>query len=92
MRASHGNYSPDDYSLRNAIRDNCTRDKYTRSNYSPLRRRAISRRSTLLDLVLQLQRDLTLSDEEVVGRAVRLVNSGRVVLTGNFAGQRLRTC
>ena len=77
MRAIHGNYSP---------------VNYIPVNYSPLQRRAISRRSTLLDLVLQLQRDLTLSDEEVVGRAVRLVNSGRVVLTGNFAGQRLRTC
>jgi hypothetical protein len=82
MRASHGNYSPDNYSRRS----------YTQGKYSPLRRRAISRRSTLLDLVLQLQRDLTLSDEEVVGRATRLVNSGRVVLTGNFAGQRLRPC
>ncbi len=61
-------------------------------NYSPLRRRAISRRSTLLDLVQQLQRDLTVSDDEVVERAMHLVNSGRVVLTGNFAGQQLRPC
>jgi hypothetical protein len=82
MRAIHGNCIHGNYSHRN----------HSHRNYSPLRRRAISRRSTLLDLVLQLQRDLTLSDEEVVGRAVRLVNSRRVVLTGNFAGQRLRPC
>ena len=61
-------------------------------NHSPLRRRAISRRSTLLDLVQQLQRDLTVSDEKVVEHATRLVNSGQVVLTGNFAGQQLRPC
>jgi hypothetical protein len=56
---------------------------------NPIRRDGIPARSTLLSLVLQLQRNLTLSEDEVIRRAMRLVNSGRVVLTGSFAGQRL---
>ena len=45
-------------------------------------------RSTLLALVWDLQED-TESADEVVETAANLVNSGRVVLTGNFRGQRL---
>jgi hypothetical protein len=56
---------------------------------NPSQRDGIPTRSTLLSLVLQLQRNLTLSEDEVIRRAMRLVNNGRVVLTGSFAGQRL---
>lgn len=45
------------------------------------------RGSTLLALVQDLQRR-TRSDAEVVRRVRSLVNTGAVVLTGNFAGQR----
>jgi hypothetical protein len=45
------------------------------------------RRTTLLELVRDLQRR-TSSEAELVRRVRRLVNSGAVVLTGNFAGQR----
>ncbi|HEX9556680.1 MAG TPA: hypothetical protein VF991_09315 [Reyranella sp.] len=45
------------------------------------------RRTTLLELVQDLQRR-TSSEAELVRRVRRLVNSGAVVLTGNFAGQR----
>jgi hypothetical protein len=41
----------------------------------------------LLALVQDLQRR-TCSDAEVVRRVRSLVNTGAVVLTGNFAGQR----
>jgi hypothetical protein len=44
--------------------------------------------STLLSLVQSLQ-DVTDSEDDVVETAASLVNSGRVVLTGNFAGCRL---
>jgi hypothetical protein len=44
--------------------------------------------STLLALVQSLQ-DENRSEEEVVETALELVNSGRVVLTGNFKGCRL---
>jgi len=44
--------------------------------------------STLLALVQSLQ-DEHRSEEEVVDTALELVNSGRVVLTGNFKGCRL---
>jgi hypothetical protein len=57
-----------------------------------IQRDAIPTRSTLLSLILLLQRNLTLSDDAVVERAAHLVNSGRVVLTGNFAGRRLEAC
>jgi len=45
------------------------------------------RRTTLLDLVQDLQHR-TSSEADLVHRVRRLVNSGAVVLTGNFAGQR----
>jgi hypothetical protein len=44
--------------------------------------------STLLGLVQALSR-LGVPDREIEGTARALVGSGRVVLTGNFAGQRL---
>ena len=49
----------------------------------------IPERSTLLGLVQLLERRLGLSEDQVVTAAMRLVDSGRVVLTGNFAGCRL---
>ena len=44
--------------------------------------------STLLGLVQSLQ-DEASCEEDVVETALELVNSGRVVLTGNFKGCRL---
>ncbi|MCZ6782588.1 MAG: hypothetical protein O7G30_04675 [Proteobacteria bacterium] len=49
----------------------------------------IPARSTLLALVQLLERRLGLSEDQVVTAAMRLVDTGRVVLTGNFAGCRL---
>jgi hypothetical protein len=46
------------------------------------------RYSTLLMLVQSLC-DATDSEQEIVRSAAELVNSGRVVLTGNFKGHRL---
>jgi hypothetical protein len=45
------------------------------------------RHSTLLELVQSLG-DLELEERHVVELATQLVDSGRVVLTGNFAGRR----
>jgi hypothetical protein len=45
-------------------------------------------RSTLLSLVQSLQ-DEGVCDEQVVELAAHLVNSGSVVLTGNFAGYEI---
>jgi hypothetical protein len=45
-------------------------------------------RSTLLGLVLAVQ-DYSASDEEAVAIIAHLLNTGRVVLTGTFAGQRI---
>lgn len=50
--------------------------------------RRLPRFSTLLMLVQSLC-DRTDSEQELVRVAAELVNSGRVVLTGNFKGQRL---
>lgn len=44
-------------------------------------------KTTLLELVQDLQRR-TRSEAALVRRVRRLVNSGAVVLTGNFAGER----
>ena len=44
--------------------------------------------STLLGLVQTLQDEVG-SEAEVVDAALKLVNSGRVLLTGNFKGCRL---
>ena len=44
--------------------------------------------STLLSLAQPLQDEVG-SEEEVIETALELVNSGRVVLTGNFRGRRL---
>jgi hypothetical protein len=46
------------------------------------------RGATLLDLVQAVQREVG-SDAEVVAVVRWLVNSGAVLLTGNFAGQRI---
>jgi hypothetical protein len=51
-------------------------------------RKRIARRATLLDLVQSLQGHCR-TDPELVALVARLVNSGRVILTGNFAGQRI---
>jgi hypothetical protein len=45
------------------------------------------RRMTLLQLVQEIQRSGR-SEEDVVKSVIRLVNSGRVTLRGNFAGRR----
>ncbi len=45
-------------------------------------------RTTLLDLV-QVLSDLEASEPEIVATAIWLVNSGRVVLNGSFAGQQI---
>jgi hypothetical protein len=49
--------------------------------------RSLPSHSTLLNLVQVLQRRLGLGEDEVVALALRLINSGRVQLTGNFAGE-----
>jgi len=49
-------------------------------------------RCTLLALVQTLSSTCQLDEDEVVLQARSLVNSGRVVLTGNFAGTKLRAC
>ena len=54
---------------------------------APLMGMKRKRRTTLLELVQDLQRR-TSSEAELVRRVRRLVNSGAVLLTGNFAGQR----
>jgi hypothetical protein len=46
-------------------------------------------RSTLLNLVCAVQ-DYATSDDEVVAIITHLLNTGRVVLSGTFAGQQ--TC
>lgn len=52
-------------------------------------RGAVNRRvSTLLELVQTIQKQVA-SDVEVVTIVSWLVNSGAVVLTGNFAGQKI---
>jgi hypothetical protein len=52
-------------------------------------RAAVNRRaSTLLDLVQTIQQQVS-SDTEVVTIVTWLINSGAVVLTGSFAGQRI---
>lgn len=50
----------------------------------------LPRRSTLLALVQQLQNRFGLGEDEVVAAALRLVEEGRVVLTGSFAGRPLQ--
>jgi hypothetical protein len=47
-----------------------------------------SRRVTLLDLVQTVQ-DVCRTDAEVVAVVTHMVNSGRVVLCGNFAAMRI---
>lgn len=48
----------------------------------------VHRRSTLLELVQAVQEEAT-SDTDVVTIIRWLVNSGTVILTGSFAGQRI---
>jgi hypothetical protein len=45
-------------------------------------------KSTLLDLV-QTINDYATSDDEVIATVTYLVNSGKVLLCGNFAGARI---
>lgn len=47
-----------------------------------------TRRSTMLELV-QVVQDLAGSDDEVVAIIAHMIDTGRVVLSGTFAGQRL---
>jgi hypothetical protein len=49
---------------------------------------ATTRKSTLLDLV-QAVSDYATSDDEVVATVAYLINSGKVLLCGNFAGARI---
>jgi hypothetical protein len=49
---------------------------------------APARKSTLLDLV-QAVSDYATSDDEVVATVAYLINSGKVLLCGNFAGARI---
>ena len=50
---------------------------------------ATGAKTTLLDLLMKLQReDQTRSERALVARAIRLVRSGRVVLSGIFAETR----
>ena len=51
-------------------------------------RTRIRRRMTMLQLVQIVQKDAG-SDEEVVTRVTKLVNSGRVTLCGIFAAQQV---
>lgn len=44
--------------------------------------------TTLLDLVATMT-ELTKSESEVLATVTHLVNSGKVVLRGNFAGQTI---
>lgn len=48
----------------------------------------LKRKMTMLDLIQVVQRNAT-SDHDVVVQVTRLVNSGRVILCGNFAFRRL---
>ncbi len=45
--------------------------------------------TTLLELV-QVLHELTHDDREIVATVISLIDDGKVRLTGNFAGQRLR--
>jgi hypothetical protein len=61
---------------------------HARRRQPPLAAAGVPRGSTLLALVLEVQRRIA-DDSEVV-RVVRfLINSGAVVLTGTFAGLRI---
>ena len=51
-------------------------------------RNATQARTTLLELVQTIQ-DTCGSDAEVVAVITHLVNTGRVVLRGSFAGERI---
>ena len=53
-------------------------------------RRVIRHHTTLLDLV-QIVQDHAGSDAEVVAVITHMLRTGRVVLTGTFAGQRITT-
>jgi hypothetical protein len=44
--------------------------------------------TTLLDLIQRVQ-DYARNDDEVVAVITHMINAGRVVLAGNFAGQRI---
>lgn len=50
--------------------------------------RKLKKRMTMLDLIQVVQHNAT-SDHDVIVRVTRLVNSGRVILCGNFAFRRL---
>ena len=65
-------------------------DRAARASSEGIARAAMrSRRaSTLLELVQSIQQQVA-SDTDVVAIVTWLVNTGAVVLTGNFAGQRI---
>ena len=54
----------------------------------PSTKRSTIKRSTLLALIEEFQ-GAAGTDQEIVAAITDLVNSGRVVLSGNFAGQRV---
>jgi len=47
--------------------------------------------TTLLDLVITMT-DLTDDENELLATVLHLVNSGKVVLRGNFAGRAIPVC
>ena len=47
------------------------------------------RRMTLLDLLFELQAQGPHSEQALIARVLELVQSGRVVLCGNYAGSRM---
>jgi hypothetical protein len=59
-----------------------------RRSRRPAPERSIPVRATLLDLVFAVQ-EYASSDEEVVQVISHMLESGRVVLSGNFAGRML---
>jgi hypothetical protein len=77
---------------RRAVTAGRRRSRAYRKHYGVARRymarRPAGRGSTLLDLVQQVQRVVE-NDADVVRLVRWMVNSGLVVLTGNFAGSRI---
>jgi hypothetical protein len=62
---------------------------FARASGGAIARAAVNRRAcTLLELVQSIQPDVS-SDAELVTIVKWLINSGAVVLTGSFAGQRI---
>ena len=67
----------------------CQRRLVVNSSLQRVTRAAMRRRrTTLLDLI-QVVQQYVASDAEVIAIVTLLVNSGAVILAGNFAGMRL---